>query len=110
MLKENLCINRCKHIEEQREAARKTNELVDHLISLIESNDERFSFEWGVGGEYASMNIYDKKNEIAYKIKIEPTTPALIDGVTSCCGYDFGTDMDKANYCPVCGKKLIKKE
>ena len=56
------------------------------------------------------MNIYDKKNEIAYKIKIEPTTPALIDGVTSCCGYDFGTDMDKANYCPVCGKKLIKKE
>ena len=34
MLKENLCINRCKHIEEQREAARKTNELVDHLKLL----------------------------------------------------------------------------
>ena len=30
----------------------------------------------------------------------------LIDGVTSCCGYDFGTDMDKAKFCPICGKKL----
>lgn len=31
----------------------------------------------------------------------------LIDGVTSCCGYDFGTDMDKAKFCPVCGKKIV---
>lgn len=29
----------------------------------------------------------------------------LIDGVTSCCGYDFGVDIEKANYCPICGKK-----
>lgn len=34
----------------------------------------------------------------------------LIDGVTSCCGYDFGTDMDKAKFCPICGKKLIREE
>lgn len=34
----------------------------------------------------------------------------LIDGVVSCCGYDFGIDMDKAKFCPVCGKRLIKKE
>ena len=32
----------------------------------------------------------------------------LIDGVTRCCGYDFGTDMDKAKFCPICGKKLLK--
>ena len=34
----------------------------------------------------------------------------LIDGVTRCCGYDFGTDMDKAKFCPICGKKLIIEE
>ncbi len=34
----------------------------------------------------------------------------LIDGVTSCCGYDFGIDMDKAKFCPICGKKLIREE
>lgn len=33
----------------------------------------------------------------------------LIDGVTACCGYDFGTDMNKARYCPICGKELVKK-
>ncbi|OLA94853.1 MAG: hypothetical protein BHW64_01775 [Candidatus Melainabacteria bacterium LEY3_CP_29_8] len=32
----------------------------------------------------------------------------LIDGISSCCGYDFGMDMDKAKFCPICGKKLIK--
>lgn len=32
----------------------------------------------------------------------------MIDGVTTCCGYDFGTDMAKAKYCPICGKKLIR--
>ncbi len=32
----------------------------------------------------------------------------LIDGVTECCGYDFGTDAGNANFCPICGKKLIR--
>lgn len=30
----------------------------------------------------------------------------IIDGVTSCCGYDFGTDADVAKFCPICGKRL----
>lgn len=33
----------------------------------------------------------------------------LIDGVTVCCGYDFGTDANMARYCPICGKELVKK-
>lgn len=31
----------------------------------------------------------------------------MIDGVTTCCGYDFGTDKKRAKFCPVCGKKLV---
>lgn len=34
----------------------------------------------------------------------------MINGITTCCGYDFGIDMDKAKYCPICGKKLINIE
>lgn len=34
----------------------------------------------------------------------------LIDGVTACCGYDFGTDANMARYCPICGKELVKKK
>ena len=31
----------------------------------------------------------------------------MIDGVTTCCGYDFGTDVKRGKYCPICGKRLV---
>ena len=61
-----------KSIEEQKQVARNTNELLDHLRRIIEQNDERFSFEWLVGGEHATMEIFDKEKEIGYAVKIEP--------------------------------------
>lgn len=33
----------------------------------------------------------------------------IVDGITECCGYDFGVDgfsREKARYCPMCGRKL----
>lgn len=56
-------------IEESKERARNLNELTDHLIKLIESNDKRFSFEFCAGG---TMEIYDKEKEIGYAIHIAP--------------------------------------
>ena len=61
-----------KSVEEQKHAARSTNELLDHLMRIIEQNDERFSFEWLVGGEHATMEIFDKEKKIGYAVKIEP--------------------------------------
>ena len=61
-----------KSIEEQKQVARNTNELLDHLIKIIEQNDARFSFEFASGGEHATMEIFDKEKEIGYVIKIEP--------------------------------------
>ena len=61
-----------KSIEEQKQAARNTNELLDHLMRIIEQNDERFSFEWLAGGEHATMEIFDKEKKIGYAVKIEP--------------------------------------
>ena len=63
---------KCKSVEEQKKVARNTNELLDHLRRIIEQNDERFSFEWLVGGEHATMEIFDKEKEIGYAVKIEP--------------------------------------
>ena len=34
---------------------------------------------------------------------------SMTDGVTECCGYDFGEDSRKARYCPICGRKITKK-
>lgn len=56
-------------IEEQKEEARNINGLVSHLIDLIESNDERYSFEFAVGG---TMEIYGKEKNIGYVVHIEP--------------------------------------
>ena len=61
-----------KTIEEKRQAAQNTNELADHLRRIIEQNDDRYSFEWLVGGEHATMEIFDKEKEIGYAVKIEP--------------------------------------
>ena len=61
-----------KSIEEQKQAARNTNELLDHLMNIIEQNDARFSFEFASGGEKAAMEIFDKEKEIGYVVKIEP--------------------------------------
>lgn len=56
-------------IQESKERARNLNELTDHLIKLIESNDKRFSFEFCTGG---TMEIYDKEKEIGYAVHIAP--------------------------------------
>ena len=61
-----------KSIEEQKQAARNTNKLLDHLRRIIEQNDERYSFEWLVGGEHATMVIFDKEKSIGYAVKIKP--------------------------------------
>ena len=61
-----------KSIEEQKQAARNTNELLDHLIRIIEQDNERFSFEFALGGEKIVMEIFDKEKKIGYAVKIEP--------------------------------------
>lgn len=57
------------YIEKSKERARNLNELTDHLIKLIESDDKRFSFEFCAGG---TMEIYDKEKEIGYAVHIAP--------------------------------------
>lgn len=59
-------------IEEQKQAAKNTNELLNYLIEIIEKNNKRFSFEWAVGGEHTTMEIFDNEKEIGYVVNIEP--------------------------------------
>ena len=59
-------------IEEQQKKAKELEELQDHLIEVIESDDKRFSFEWGyLGPEQIKMEIYDKEKKTGYIVKIE---------------------------------------
>lgn len=54
-------------IEEQRKEAAITNDLVMHLIHLIESDDSRYSF---VYGSTDKIEIYDKEKDIDYVLNI----------------------------------------
>ena len=70
--KEKINIMGHNSIEEQKQAAKNTNELLNYLIEIIEQNNKRFSFEWAVGGEHATMEIFDNEKEIGYVVNIEP--------------------------------------
>lgn len=60
-------------IKEQRQKARELEELQDHIVNLLESDDKRFSFEWAaLNPEQIKMEIYDNDKEIGYIVKIEP--------------------------------------
>ena len=56
-------------VEVSKEKARDFNELMNHLIKLIESDDKWFSFEFCAGG---TMEIYDKEKGIGYAVHIAP--------------------------------------
>ena len=37
----------------------------------------------------------------------------IIDGITECCGYDFGIDafqMELSKFCPACGRKIERSD
>ena len=111
--KEGINIMEHNSIEELKQAAKNTNELLDHLTEIIEQNDERFSFEWLVGGEHAIMEIFDKEKEIGYVVNIEPIKDVCeyrkIKG-NNClfetnCGNVSGMYRG-FNFCPYCGKKI----
>ena len=55
-------------IEKSKEDARNLNELTEHLIKLLESDDKRFSFEFCACG---TMEIYDKEKETGYVLYID---------------------------------------
>lgn len=56
-------------IEKQQRDAQNLNELVDYIVDLVKKNNERFNFEFAVGG---TMEIYDKEKEIGYVVHIAP--------------------------------------
>lgn len=56
--------------------------------------------------EMARTILEDKEKTLA----IWQNGTIMADGVTLCCGYDFGEDAFKKElnigYCPICGRKI----
>lgn len=58
-----------KNKDEKQEEERQLWGVVEHIINLLESDDERYSFEGGTGH---SIRIYDNETDIRYVAHIEP--------------------------------------
>ena len=59
-------------IERSKQEARDYEEIGDYFSEIIENNSDRYSFEWGAStSANAKMEVYDKKKEVGYIVKIE---------------------------------------
>lgn len=88
-----------KYIVDYYETYSKSYEVEANSKEEAEEIVENDIFEGRRQAPYNCTNSWfetNEMNEFSY----------LVDGVTSCCGYDFGTDMDKVKFCPICGTEL----
>ena len=79
-----------------------------HAIVEISAIEGETNYEWiDFNIPYEYIDVLFRIADEAMKNMPNENESKLIDGITECCGFDFGLDQDKANFCPVCGKKLI---
>ncbi len=91
-----------KYIVDYYETYSKSYEVEANSKEEAEEIVENDIFEGRRQAPYNCTNSWfetNEMNEFSY----------LVDGVTSCCGYDFGTDMDKVKFCPICGTEIKNK-
>lgn len=84
---------------QKKELVLKFRKKVDHISSY----GEGYTLE-ELQNAYAILNgETDQDGSV-------PETTKIVDGITECCGYDFGTDQfdEGIKYCPVCGRKIVK--
>lgn len=59
-------------IERSKQEARDYEEIGDYFSEIVENNSDRSSFEWGIStSANVKMEVYDKKKEVGYIVKIE---------------------------------------
>lgn len=76
----------------------------------ISPTDEHGCIDWcDFNLPYEQINmLFEIADEAQKKRDKDKNSIKLIDGITECCGFDFGMDYNAANYCPICGKRIIQ--
>lgn len=83
----------------------------ENIISVAENLEKEVQSPFWDGGDELTVStkfrkLCEKDLKDVFSLDTEDQKPNLIDGITTCCGFDFGLDDEKANFCPVCGKFL----
>lgn len=86
---------------------------IKKIIQRIADDFEKF--EYSIVDYESAIRVFavEKLKDIFSFAKIYPDSETkivqksgLLDGVSLCCGYDFGIEEKIVNFCPICGKKL----
>lgn len=92
------------------QAAKKFVQKKELILKLLKKIDHVSSY----GEEYKLeelQKVYAILNGEADQDGDSGETTKMVDGITECCGYDFGTDQfdEDVKYCPMCGRKIVKR-
>lgn len=82
-----------------KEECEKHNEVVEMAINALEEVQK-----------YRAIGTLEECRE---SVERSNEKTRIIDGVTECCGYDFGTDafqMELSKFCPACGRKIERSD
>lgn len=92
------------------QAAKRFVQKKELILKLLKKIDHVSSY----GEEYTLeelQKVYAILNGEADQDGDSGKTTKMVDGITECCGYDFGTDQfdEDVKYCPMCGRKIVKR-
>lgn len=84
-----------------------TDRIKQHIKAIAKEFEEKYPFDtiWDNSDYHEEIKKFSKERLV--ELFGNQNEPDMIDGITTCCGYDFGLDKDIAKYCPKCGKKLL---
>lgn len=92
-------------------AAMGSSGIKENIISVAEDLEKEVQSPFWDGGDELTVStkftkLCEKELKDVFSLDTTDQKSKLIDGITTCCGFDFGLDEKKANFCPVCGKFL----
>lgn len=90
-----------------------SNGIKDQFYKIARDFEKKYPFE--TAWEDTDLDYIEEIEKFAKEKLVdkfswkenEEYEPDMIDGITTCCGYDFGTDVKRGKYCPICGKRLV---
>lgn len=90
-----------------------SNGIKDQFYKIARDFEKKYPFE--TAWEDTDLDYIEEIEKFAKEKLVdkfgwkenEEYEPDMIDGVITCCGYDFGTDVKRGKYCPICGKRIV---
>lgn len=104
----------CRVAEATREAIKALEETQQYrAIGTVEELQDMKSNYFEALSDWRKYRKIGTLEECWAAVERNNEKTRIIDGVTECCGYDFGIDasqIEMSKFCPVCGRKIERSD